>query len=46
MKVTEINGIKTYDLNAAKSLKQYLDDQKNSKMSLRKLRQNDDELEL
>ena len=46
MKVTDINGVKIYDLNAAKSLKQYLDEQKKTKSSLRKLRQNQDELEL
>jgi ribosome biogenesis protein ENP2 len=53
MKVTEINGVKIYDLsssanrlNSAKTLNHYLDESRQNKAKLKRMKGNDDQIEL
>lgn len=46
MKVAEINGVKIYDLNTAKTLAQYLDEARQKKVRLKKLKGYDNQIEL
>lgn len=46
MKVTEINGVKIYDLNTAKTLKHYLNEAKSQKVKLKQLKDYDNQIEL
>lgn len=46
MKVSEINGVKIYDLNTAKTLAQYLIESKQKKTKLNKLKGYENSIEL
>ena len=46
MKVTEINGVKIYDLNTAKTLSHYINEAKAKKTKLTKLKNYESQIEL
>ena len=46
MKVSEINGVKIYDLNTAKTISQYIDEAKKKKTKLNKLKGYENSIEL
>ena len=46
MKVSEINGVKIYDLNTAKTLAQYINEAKSKKTKLNKLKGYENSIEL